>query len=179
MNKDIIDGNGSKLLPMFSFGTSFIKLDNNNDNIIYDGIAAGHTKIILSKLYENENIKSFIKNKNEELSTLDNYIEHNSYIYMCYFIRLIKYKNNTYKLYISDSYLFIDKEKKYIFSICFPMGLVSMDDNILVSYGYGDYYNCIIEFNKKNLIDNIKHDVQNFDYTKYHFKILSHNTKSV
>ena len=35
------------------------------------------------------------------------------------------------------------------------MGLVIIDDNILVSYGYGDYYNCIIEFNKKNLIDNI------------------------
>ncbi len=35
------------------------------------------------------------------------------------------------------------------------MGLVIMDDNILVSYGYEDYYNCIIEFNKKNLIDNI------------------------
>ena len=54
---------------------------------------------------------------NEKLIPDESYIEHNSYIYLCYFIKLIKYKNNKYEMYISDSYLFIDKNQNVLFYV--------------------------------------------------------------
>ena len=90
---------------------------------------------------------------------------------MCYFIKLIKYKNNTYDMYISDSYLFIDKNQKYKFSIIFPMGLFEKNNSIVMSYGYGDYYTYLMEFNKEQLLKKITHNVKNFNINNYKFII--------
>ena len=175
MDKDIINGLGTDNMPMFSFSSGFIKIaDNNNmkyNNMEYCGIATGHTKLILSKKYNNVNIDALLKEINEKLLIMDNYIQHNSYIYMCYFIKLIKH-DNKYKMFISDSFIYIDMKKEYIFSICFPMGLFEKNDNIILSCGYGDYYNMLIEFDKQNLLNNIYHDVSNFDISNYKFKII-------
>ena len=173
MNKDIIDGLGNDIMPMFSFGTPILKLDNNDSNILYTGICAGHTKIINSKKYNNKNIDLFLENKKNLLNNNSNYIEHNSYIYLCYFIKIIKYKDTSYKMFISDSFLFVDMKKEYIFSICFPMGLFEKNNNIILSYGYGDYYNCLLDFNKTDLLNNIIHDVELFDYDKYNYHIIN------
>ena len=171
MGKDIIDGIGNDKLPMFSFGTPFINIMTDNKDIEFQGIAAGHTKIILTKKYDNKNIMAFFDDI-KDLRLDDSYIEHNSYIYMCYFIKLIKYKNNTYDMFISDSYLFIDKNQQYKFSIIFPMGLFEKNNNIVMSYGYGDYYTYLMDFNKDILLENINHDVKNFDINNYKFKVM-------
>lgn len=170
MEGDIIDGLGNNKLPMFSFGTAFININTDDKDIEFQGIAVGHTKIILTKLYDNENIKLLFNDINN-LRLDESYIEHNSYIYMCYFIKLIKYKNNTYDMYISDSYLFIDKNQKYKFSIIFPMGLFEKNNSIVMSYGYGDYYTYLMEFNKEQLLKKITHNVKNFNINNYKFII--------
>ena len=173
MNKDIIDGLGSDNFPLFSFGTPFISIEHNDNNIIFNGIAAGHSKIILSKKYNNENINLFLEEIKNKFSQDNSYIQHNSYIYLSYFIKLTKYKNNKYKMFISDSYLFIDKNQKYKFSICFPMGLFEKNNNIVMSYGYGDYYNYLIEFNKNTLYSNIIHNVEEFNINDYKFILFN------
>lgn len=169
MEKDIINGLGTDTMPMFSLSSGFIKITNNDFE--YCGIATGHTKICLAKKYNNPNIDAFLTEINEKLSVMDNYIQHNSYIYMCYFIKLIK-QNNEYKMFISDSFIYVDMKKEYIFSICFPMGLFEKNNNIVLSCGYGDYYNMLIEFDKQNLLDNIFHDISNFNSSNYKFKII-------
>jgi len=172
MNKDIIDGLGNDRCSMFSFGTPFIPIkDYDDENIVFSGIAAGHSKIILSRKYNNKNIDSFLDEVNKNLRSKESYVEHNSYIYLCYFIKLIKYKNNKYEMFISDSFLFVDEKQKYIFSICFPMSLFEKNNNIIMSYGYGDYYNYLIEFDKNKLLKSIKHNVENFDIDDYKFII--------
>ena len=172
MENDIIDGLGNAYLPMFSFGTPFLKIENADSNIIFTGIAVGHTKIIILKSYDNENIDNFIKKKIELLDILDNYIQHNSYIYLAYYIKLIKYKDGTYDMFISDSYLYIDMSQKYIFSICFPMGIIEKNNKYVMSHGYGDYYNYMVEYDKNKLLKKIKHNVKLFDKSKYKFKII-------
>jgi hypothetical protein len=136
--------------------------------MIFNGIAAGHSKIILSKKYENKNINQFLS-KIYDLQSDESYIQHNSYIYLCYFIRLTKFKNNKYEMFISDSYLFMDTKQKYKFSICFPMGLFQKKKNIIMSYGYGDYYNYLIEFNRNELLNKIRHNVEEFNVDEYKF----------
>lgn len=172
MEKDKIDGLGTDSMPLFSLGSPFIQLPSDDANIDFYGICAGHTKLIIGKKYKNDNITDFLEEKKAKLNVLENYIEHNSYIYMAYFIKLIKYKDGSYKMYISDSYLYTDLNQKYIFSICFPMGLFEKDNKICMTYGYGDYYNCLIEFDKEKLINDIKHDVSNFEEKDYKFNII-------
>jgi hypothetical protein len=172
MEGDIIDGLGNANLPMFSFGTPFLKIESTDENIYYTGIAAGHSKIIITKTYDNENIMKFINNIYEKYGKLNNFIQHNSYIYMIYYIKFIKYKNNTYDMFISDSYLYIDINQQYLFSICFPMGVITKNDKYIISYGYGDYYNYMVEYDKNKLLKKIKHNVRHFDIKKYKFKII-------
>jgi hypothetical protein len=174
MKGDRIDGLGNDFLPMFSLGSPFIKIDKNdkNDkNVDYCGIAAGHTKIITTKKYESEKLNIFLKNVNK-LREDNNYVEHNSYIYMCYFLKLTKYTNGNYEMHISDSFLFLDGKKEYIFSICFPMGMFEKKNSYVMTYGYGDYYNCMIKLEKKSFMKQIKHNVEDFDKNKYDFHMV-------
>ncbi len=182
MKKDLIKGIGDDDFPLFSFGTPFYKLENKNDNIVYDGIAVGHTKIRTIIEYNNPNINKFLDDMYDALLPYGKkYIEHFNFLYLCYFIRLQKIKNNDnveYKMHISDSYLFLNKNKKYEdqykFSIFFPMGIIVENDNVLVSAGEGDYYNCMLEFDLDSVLENTKHDVEYFDKSKYEFKLVKY-----
>jgi hypothetical protein len=165
-----IDGLGTDEMPMFSLGSPFIKLETTNDEI-FNGVSAGHLKLISTKYYNNVNLSMFFE-KLKKYKNIDNYIEHNSYIYMCYYIHMIKYKDGSYKMFISDGYLYIDQKEKYLFSICFPMGGFEKNNKISFSYGYGDFYNYMIDFEKKELLSLIKHDISNIDINKYHFHLI-------
>jgi hypothetical protein len=177
MKGDKIDGLGNNKLPMFSFGSPFIKIQSKSDEL-YCCIGAGHIKIITTILYDNPNISDFF-DKIKKYQIDDKYIEHNSYIYLSYYIKLVKYKNGLYKMWISDGYLYIDNKQDYKFSICFPMGIFEKDNKIIYSYGYGDYYNYLIEFEKQELLNNIIHDVSDFDITKYHFNIIEKSSTEI
>ena len=173
MNRDIIDGIGNNKLPMFSFGTPFFRIRNDDKNVIYDGIGCGHIKIITTKNYDNNKLKNFIeqmhnyfkKNYDKE------YIEHGSYLYLVYFVRLLKYADGKTKMFISDASLYVNEKskKKYKFSIFFPMGILVRDDKIIVSCGEGDYYNVLLSFDYDDVLKFTKHDVEEFSYDDYDF----------
>lgn len=158
MNGDIIDGLGTNDMPMFSLGTPCFKLDDNNY------IGAGHVKIIRTKKYENKKINKFINFLNSD----KNYIHHNSYFYLVFYYILTM---NNYKLMISNSFIYANTTLKnlYKFSIFFPMGIDVKNNKVIISSGYGDYYNCIIKYKLKNLIKMCKHDVSNLNIKKYKF----------
>ena len=48
---------------------------------------------------------------------------------------------------------------EYVFNINFPMSVVCKDDITLVSYGYGDYYTMVAEFDTNSVLGTITHDV--------------------
>jgi len=162
MKKDLIPGLGNDYLPMFSFGTPFIKIDEDNY------ISIGHTKLLTHKYYKNKNINNFKYN----IRTLykDNYIEHLSYFYCCYYI-IINKKNSRYNFYFSDSILYIDTKEKYSFSINFPVGITQYNKYIYASLGVGDYYNYIIKEKIEDIKTLCKHNARNFDKETYNFII--------
>jgi len=165
MDGDIIDGLGSKELPMFSFGTPMVTTSNN------EKIGCGHIKIIINYNYTNSKIKNFILKIKKKLNKKygENYIEHISYMYLIYFFKLT---NNKTKMFISNAFLLLKKKLKYKFSINFPMSINIKNNKLYLSYGYGDYYNMIAVFNEQKLLKFINHDVSNFNINNYNYLIL-------
>lgn len=176
MKKDIVSIHGNELLPMFSFGTPFVKFKINNKKknkgIIYDGISVGHTKVRSTKEYTEGKLNMFLSSVREKYKNLK-YIEHTSYMYLIYFIRLKKYKNGKNIMKISDSFLYTNKDNnKYKFSIQFPMGIILLNNLIYVSCGEGDYYNIILKFNISDVKKSCKHNVHSFDEKTYNFHLI-------
>lgn len=176
MKKDIIPIYGNEYLPMFSFGTPFIKFKINNKKknrgIIYDGISVGHTKVRSTKEYTEGNLKNFISLVRDKYKNF-NYIEHNSYMYLLYFIRLKKYKNGKKIMKISDSFLYTnDYNKKYKFSIQYPMGIILLNNFIYVSCGEGDYYNIILKFKTNDIKQACKYNVKKFNEKIYNCHLI-------
>lgn len=176
MKRDIISGIGSKMLPMFSFGTPTIEVkrtEPNTNSILWIGV--GHTKIMTTMKYENKKLIDFKFAINKNLRENGNYIQHNSYIYLVYFYTLEKNITKTgqeqYKMMLSDSYLYYFPEQKYTFSINFPMGIDIKNDNVYVSLGVGDYYNFIIRESLAYIINACCHNLEEFDISKYDFKL--------
>lgn len=171
MKKDIIPVYGNEFLPMFSFGTPFVRFKINNKKknkgIIYDGISVGHTKIRITKEYTEGNLNKFIFLVRDKYKNC-NYIEHNSFMYLIYFIRLKKYKNGKKIMKISDSFLYTNNHnKKYKFSIQYPMGIILLNNSIYVSCGEGDYYNILLKFKSKDVKKVCTHNVQTFNEKTY------------
>jgi hypothetical protein len=155
-NKDIIPALGNSYLPMFSFGTPFIKHGD-----FYFG--AGHCKIQTTYPYDvNSNVSAFRKKVRE----IPDIIEHQSYIYTMYLIMI-----TGDDFYISDNFLPL-VDTKYKFSIIFPMSLVEIDDKISIISGYGDFYNISTTLSTDHFKELCKHNVKNFDKNKYEFHIL-------
>ncbi|CCU55930.1 unknown similar to AMEV020 [Choristoneura rosaceana entomopoxvirus 'L'] len=161
----IIDGLGDFKTPMFSFGSSCIKINNNT----YMGV--GHAKILLTQEYDSDSkIYKFRKIIFDNFNNNPKYVQHNSYIYCMYFFKYII--NNNKKLYISDCYLPILSFTDYFFSIYFPMSIIKDRSNIVVTGGYGDYYSIAVTFKYKVVIKNTKHDVSNFNINEYNYNFI-------
>ena len=165
MKGDKIDGLGNNIFPMFSFGTPMYELIK--DKL---WIGSGHIKILNTLEYKNNNIINF-RNKITELKKKYKYIQHLSYIYLTYHIVLIK-KEDKWNMLISDGYLYIPTNKYYVFSINFPMGIDVNNNNVIISMGFGDYYNGIVSYDLSEFIKMCNHNVELFDYNKYNFHII-------
>lgn len=163
MKGDLIDGIGNKKLPMFSFGTPMFQLNEN------EWIGSGHIKIINTYKYENDELNNF-KIQLLELNKEYNYVEHLSYVYLTYHILLSK-NNGEWKMLISDAFLYIPVEKKYVFSINFPVGIDVNNGNVIVSMGFGDYYTGIISYKLEEFKKLCIHDIQYFETNKFKFYI--------
>lgn len=198
MKKDIIEGmpKSNSKSPIFSFGTPFVSVSKSNikdKNILYDKIGVGHIKLRRNKnetdkdgnLLFNKNFEKIIDNIENYLISKykDKYIQHYTYIYMMYFIRIICFKENNkinYKILFSDSYLPVNNKyhhkNKYKFSLVFPVGIINKKINnenlICVSAGEGDFYTVIYTFKEKDVLDSCKHDISNFNFKKYKYEIL-------
>lgn len=168
MKRDIIFGLGSKVLPMFSFGTPTFELKKDK---LWIGV--GHTKIMTTMQYNNQKIIDFKFRINNILRSAGNYIQHNSYYYLVYFYTLEKINETQYKMMFSDSYLYFFPDQKYTFSINFPMGIDIRNNNVYVSLGVGDYYNFIIKETLAYVINACFHNLEEFDASKYEFKLRS------
>ena len=179
MKRDIISGLGSKVLPMFSFGTPTIELKKGK---LWLGV--GHTKIMTTMRYDNQKIIDFKFAIHENLRSAGNYIQHNSYFYLVYFYTLEKnataHENeqgkDKYKMMLSDSYLYYFPDQKYTFSINFPMGIDIQNNSVYVSLGVGDYYNFIIKESLAYVTKACCHNLKEFDAGKYDFKLRSQTT---
>lgn len=174
MKRDTISGLGNKVLPMFSFGTPLFELKKGK---LWLGV--GHTKIMTTMKYQNQKIIDFKFAINNTLRSAGNYIQHNSYYYLVYFymLELIEKTSSTgfgkYKMILSDSYLYYFPEQKYTFSINFPMGIDIRGDSVYVSLGVGDYYNFIIKESLSYVKGLCRHNLEEFDASKYDFKLRS------
>jgi hypothetical protein len=166
MKRDIISGLGSKVLPMFSFGTPSFEVKKGK---LWVGV--GHTKIMTTTNYENKNIIDFRNTISDVLRSAGNYVQHNSYYYLIYFYTLEKMGNDKYKMMVSDSYLYYFPDQKYTFSINFPMGIDIQNNSVYVSLGVGDYYNFIIKESLAYIIKSCCHNLEDFDASKYEFKL--------
>lgn len=173
--KDKILGLGSTTLPLFSFGSTTIKL--KSQQFSQDFIGVGHIKIIKNFKFDEASKINLFRNKlSSQLINKfgDNYIEHNSYFYLMFFFRLLKNEKGKYAMLISDSYLPInlDENNKYKFSIIFPMSIFFKNNLLNITAGEGDYYNIILSFDPQFVKNLCKHNVKLFDADKYNYSYL-------
>ncbi len=166
------------LMPMLSFSTPLLKLDNNNN---YLGI--GHLKISNNKNYiDGSNISIFRDKVHTELRSLYgvNYKIHLGsnlapyciwYIYCMYFYI---YNDITNEFKLSDAYLpiHLNSGNKYLFSLIFPMGLEKLNDtDILITSGEGDYYSSYIKLNLNDTISLCTHNLYELNFNNYNYNI--------
>ena len=155
----------------FSFGSSCIKIKNGYvgvghfKNELYNKKMIDEKSIYDNYFYEifkvlNTNLKNMFKNK---------YKLHFSRQYYLFFFL---YDNINNKFYISDFYLPITNYK-YIFSLFFPISINKINNDIIISGGYGDYANMLIKMPVEKMLKSINHDVTNINLTKIKLSILS------
>jgi hypothetical protein len=53
------------------------------------------------------------------------------------------------------------------------MSIININNNFGISYGYGDYYNVIMQIPKQELINSTKYHVSEFSIKDYNFNIIN------
>lgn len=167
--KDVIPHNDEEI--RFSFGSSMIEIEKN----IYLGV--GHSKVNLKQdkinnKYINLYKKSFELHRELKLKYAKKYKCHKSKMYFYYFFLLNNNENATKKFIISDSFIPVVLCDNYIFSLVFPMSIVKKYNKYWVSCGYGDYTNILLSFTLSEIKNQLIHDVENMDLTKYNFSLI-------
>lgn len=140
-------------------------------------IFVGHMKINFIKDIDGNNINktNINKNRNNEYfkklgETIhfsfrkkygSNYKPHNRYLYSIFFIYL---DLNKKILKMSDFYFPIP-EFKYNFSLSFPMSIIKVNNDFIISSGYGDHTNYLIKLSEKDFMETFKYQINddNFD----------------
>lgn len=164
----IIDGLGTSISPMFSFGTPCLKLSKNCF------IGVGHAKIILTANYQPEsNIHKFRDRIRKTLGANSKYVEHQSYIYCIYFFVYQRHSDPSKEtLLISDCFLPICSSEDYIFSIFFPMSIFQINSKMVVTGGSGDFYSVALDFTPSWVRKQLKHDISDFHINNYDYHVI-------
>lgn len=185
---------------MFSFSTPTVETDEKND-YDFDKIGIGHVKIVfpspINNLESNEQKfahdayfqfpfkfgNKYIQNQARLSTSYEGHKLCEGYIYLLYFYRIIKKtKDSKFEMHLSDGYLPINLSEqavnKYKFSLIFPMGIIMKDNQLLMSFGEGDYYTGIISFNKEDVLKSIKHTSLDLDLKSYKYYLLQYNGKT-
>lgn len=181
-------GENKHIMPLFSFGTPHVKLDDNT----YFGV--GHIKIPTDDnkyAYEAfSNIETFRKNLYSDFKSAygDKYVRHDAYFsqsntrrgynYLMYFYYFNLNENDEItQMKISDAYLPVDLSASpddYKFSLIFPMGLALSADqkNIVISAGYGDYSSALMQIDRDKALEWCHHNIQNLNLRDYKYNII-------
>jgi hypothetical protein len=169
MEGDAIDGLDSGMTNgMFSFGVPFLVLKPD-----FEGISVGHIKIPFSnKKNYNPNLLTFLDEVEKIEKKHSNFIRHNSYDYLMFYIYFKK--ETTYEMRISNAFLIVDTKEKYMFSINYPMSIVSTGsgDAVTIAMGCGDFYNYIYNTTTRDIISLCVHDVKKMSFEKFTYDIL-------
>ncbi len=193
-------GNGYHNMPGFSFGTPHIKMNDANGDTIYFGVGHSKIHMTDEQYQYTNKISSFRSKVIEQFNKYfgDFHKPHlgsgvgskgRGYIYMTYFYKLFK-SGDKYEMHISDSYLFVNlntnindvfneghyhnhykNQKRYMFSLQFPMGLQQFEDQIIVTMGEGDFYSINLVFDKEKLLNIPYHNIQTIDMNNYNYYI--------
>ena len=182
-------------LPMFSFGSNFIKIDTKNKKGYKNvKISVAHSKIHSSEekypYDEESNVHIFRKNIYEDMRTkyVDKYIEHygtgnapnncHGYIYLMYFILLLEKEDGSFDMKLGNSYLPLNLDKehedKYKFSLIFATGIQQENEDIIITAGEGDMYSILLKFSIDSIIADCVHDVKDMNMDKYIFKVIGY-----
>ncbi len=157
----------------FSVGSTSLEIYNNKYLVV------GHIKINIKKIkdenmkiFNNESLKKIQKIYNSHFFSISQkihkelkkkyskkYRPHHQYIYGI-FLFLFDNKNKNIKL--SNIFLPLPNYK-YVFSLSFPMSILKVNNEILISSGYGDFTNILIKFDKNELNELLKYDIKDFD----------------
>jgi|SaaInlStandDraft_1057018.scaffolds.fasta_scaffold15653_4 hypothetical protein len=157
----------------FSFGSTSIYFKSSK----YKGyLGVGHLKINLLNKNKSELTKQELHFNNLFFNLNTSYKKtfgkkfkpHSRSLYLMFFFL---YDNQNNKFYISDFYIPIFKYK-YIFNIIFPMSINEINNNIIISAGYGDYTNIFMKYTKKEIDDTPFYDITTVDVTKLKTKLL-------
>ena len=189
-------------LPMFSFGSNFIKIDTKIKGYKNVRISVAHSKIHSSEdkypYISGSNVDYFRKNIYNDMINIygDKYIEHYGtgsvlhpdgcvgWIYLMYFILLLEKEDGSFDMKLGNSYLplnFNEEHKdKYKFSLIFATGIQQENEDIIITAGEGDMYSILLKFSIDSIIEDCIHDVTNMDMDKYLFKVIGYkNGKSI
>jgi hypothetical protein len=149
-------------------------------------VFVGHMKINFIKDIDSNNInKSNInKNKNNEYfkklgETIHfsfrkkygaNYKPHFRYLYSIFFVYL---DLNKKILKMSDFYFPIP-DFKYNFTLSFPMSIIKVNKDFIISSGYGNYTNYLIKLSDKDFMETFKYQINddNFDIKNVKVKLV-------
>jgi hypothetical protein len=168
MREDAIDGLGLGDTAMYSFSTPFVK---TADHV---WVAAGHAKLPLSQPYSKDSkIRQFMRETQTYLHSTykERYVEHNSYMYLMYFIR-VTWAGREWKVEVSDIFLPLSRQPdEHVFSLVYPMSIYLERRRIIVGCGVGDFYAVLLEFRPSDFADIQFHDVSCLDVSKIDYSI--------
>jgi hypothetical protein len=167
---DLING-------MFSLGTPFKRINESKTG--YQAIALGHVKLSRTTKYKNPNVLKFVKSLQSLFKDDTKVILHASYHYLCFFMMLKYDKEGKASLHISDAFLVApETPRKYTFTINYPIGIESLDQQIIVTMGIGDYYTSVCHWELQSVLDACVHDVSAFDSMAYDYFVLPMSVRS-
>lgn len=179
--KDIIPRDASKDFPDFSLGTTTMSIAKTTRSKI-DVIGVGHVKFHWdyvdfngSRLYKEVAKIDALFNKKFGR----NYKRHIKYVYACFFFRIKQHSANKFSMTMSDLWIpyFENEKDKYHSLVVFPMSVtksLSDGDKFHVSAGVSDFYNAVLTFDKKQVVESLVHDVEQMDMTKMRLNLVKY-----
>lgn len=186
----LIKFNGEKMhseptesIPGFSFGSTLMDISNLT-KLKIDKIGIGHIKLdYLGNPINNKFNKAFkhIQNILEENFGENNFILHYKYAYAAFFYRIF-YKDG-WNMHISSAWFPILTSAKDMYHslIYFPMSITRNLNNkstALISGGYTDYHNILLEFPLDVIIESCNIDTDNFKLDDFDINPIRIESKS-
>lgn len=166
-DKEPIPNNPTQEIPGFSFGSTLMDISHLS-NIKLDKIGVGHIKLEYTGNTSNNKYNKIFNNIRNILIEKygnDNFRNHYKFAYAAFFFRI--YYKNGWKMLLSSAWFPIleNAEQLYHSLIYFPMSItqsLEKKTTCLISGGYTDFHNIILEFPISDLIKSCTIDSSDF-----------------